>query len=76
MRPPGSANSVPAVTRYAFFPGDSDSAFNPTGSDIFLNTAAECPQGLCSVGKSAGLCFISAVYNQLYVAPLRRAEFW
>lgn len=55
MRPPGSANSVPAVTRYAFFPGDSDSAFNPTGSDIFLNTAAECPQGLCSVGKSAGL---------------------
>lgn len=55
MRPPGSAHSVPSVTRYASFPGDSDSAFNPSGSGIFINTAAECPQGLCSVGKSAGL---------------------
>lgn len=55
MRPPGSADFVPAVTRYAFFPDDSDSAFNPTGSDIFLKTPAECPQRLCSLGKSAGL---------------------
>lgn len=34
---------VPAVTRYAFFPADSDSAFNPTDLDVFLNIAAECP---------------------------------
>lgn len=41
---------VPAARRYAFFLAD-----NPTGMGVFLNAAGECPQGLSSVWKSAGL---------------------
>jgi len=40
--------------RYAFFPADSDSAFNPVVLDVFLIAAAECPRGLSSIWKSAG----------------------
>lgn len=53
---------VPTVRRYAFFLADLDSAFNPTGLDIFLNTAAECPQGLSSIWKSAGLVHLPLLH--------------